>query len=455
MCELAQDPTKLRVLELVPRGSFKSSCVTISWPIWLLIQEPDGKYFHGSNERILIANAAATNAEHFLRRIEAVFETNELFRWLFPELLPNSNCKWSTKEMEIPRTKDFPEATIETIGVGGRIVSRHYTKMVLDDLIEKEASESETIMKSAIDWFLYTEDLLEISARDKQIVLGTRWGVEDLYSHIEGNDPRFHIYRKQALIDGESHWPERVSTAELLAKQRRDPVKFALQQQNDPIDPSLVEFQADWLQYYIASTDKLIQLSDGTKVNPNLLNRVILVDPALSKAKTACETSLVCTGMDHLDRVFILDIWSKVSSWDVYLAALVDMAEYWRAKIVIESVLFSKLLEPLLRPLLAKRKVWVPIELIRPEVSKIARIRALTPMFAEKRLFIHRRFGKFVEQYSRFPQHMRRVDILDALAMGLRVWKTGEAPESNKELTFEEFYAAESVVEGKNPITGY
>lgn len=455
MCDLAQSKDELRILELVPRGCFKSSCVTISLPIWWLIQEPDGKYFWGPNERILIANAAATNAEHFLRRIEAVFETNELFRWLFPELLPTSKCKWSNKEMEVPRSKSFPEATIETIGVGGRIVSRHYTKMILDDLIEKEASESETIMKSAIDWFMYTEDLLEVPSRDKQIVLGTRWAVDDLYSHIQENDSRFTIYQKQALNDGQSHWPERFSTAELLAKQRRDPVKFALQQQNDPIDPTLVEFQIDWLQYYVASSDKQIQLSDGSKVDPNLLSRVILVDPALSKAKTACDTALVVVGVDHLDRIFILDVWSKVSSWDVYLEQLADMSAYWGGKIAIENVLFSRLLEPLLKPLLQKRGIWAPIELVRPDTNKTARIRALTPIFAEKRVFIHRRFGKFIEQYSRFPQHMKKIDILDAFAMGPKVWKTGEAPKTEKELTFEEFYETAGVTEGKSPITGY
>ena len=66
-----------RKMGLVPRDHLKTSIWTIADSIRRIACD--------QNIRILLGNETATNAQHFLRRIEVVFERNALFQWLFPE----------------------------------------------------------------------------------------------------------------------------------------------------------------------------------------------------------------------------------------------------------------------------------------------------------------------------------------------------------------------------------
>src|SRR5215472_3568947 len=160
--------------------------------------------------RDLIPGETSTNASHFLRRIEAVFERNALFRWLWPELIPDftKRPKWSETEMCIPRSDDYPESTIEVIGVGGAVVSRHYTLIKLDDLVGKEASESSEVMRKTIDWYLYCESLL-VDPKNEIHTYGTRWTYNDLYAWIDKNERDVDTYYRSAIEGDQAIWPER------------------------------------------------------------------------------------------------------------------------------------------------------------------------------------------------------------------------------------------------------
>jgi len=110
MCRWIERPTR-RKLGLVPRDHLKTSIWTIADTIRRIAVDP--------NVRMLIGNETATNAAHFLRRIQAVFERASLFRWLFPEIIPEQGkTKWSETEMLVNRSHDYPESTVEAMGVG-------------------------------------------------------------------------------------------------------------------------------------------------------------------------------------------------------------------------------------------------------------------------------------------------------------------------------------------------
>ncbi|HJZ11027.1 MAG TPA: hypothetical protein VJ521_02685, partial [Acidobacteriota bacterium] len=72
-CQFVQDTRYRRKRFMLPRSFFKSYLATIGYPIWLVLQEKRGD-FRGSDERILIANATATNSEKFLAKIKSVYE---------------------------------------------------------------------------------------------------------------------------------------------------------------------------------------------------------------------------------------------------------------------------------------------------------------------------------------------------------------------------------------------
>src|SRR4029077_2126683 len=78
MCRWIEGPPR-RKLGLGPRDHLKTSIWTIADTV--------RRIAHNPNIRLLIANETATNSAHFLRRIQAVFERSQLFRWLFPEVI--------------------------------------------------------------------------------------------------------------------------------------------------------------------------------------------------------------------------------------------------------------------------------------------------------------------------------------------------------------------------------
>lgn len=220
-----------RKLLLWPRDHLKTSIVGRALPIHILIQPPESNvYFpgmikEGASTRVLLANETATNAEHQLRWIEARFESCDILKALWPhrcwDNARKQSRKWSEKEMIIPRTTDYPEASIETIGVGGAVTGRHYDVMIKDDLISIDAANSSAIMNTAINWHLASRALLDDPDKGLEFIIGTRWAVHDLYSEIIDTDDSVEVLIKSAIEDGQPVFPEMftLQTLNRLAKE--------------------------------------------------------------------------------------------------------------------------------------------------------------------------------------------------------------------------------------------
>jgi len=208
ICRQLQKVPPYRKMTLLPRDHLKSSIVGRGLPMHILIQPEKNNIYipnkEGASSRVLLAYETATNAEHQLRWIEGQFESNQLLRHLWPECVWESSrrdsSKWSAKEMTIPRRDDYPEASIETIGVGGAVTGRHYDCFIKDDLVTLEAANSEVVMQDAIDWHVASRALLDDPDKGLEWILGTKWAVHDMYEYIEQNDPTVEII-KRAVVE--------------------------------------------------------------------------------------------------------------------------------------------------------------------------------------------------------------------------------------------------------------
>jgi len=271
VCRQLQRVPPHRKMMLLPRDHLKSSIVGRGLPIHLLIQ-PESKNvyipnFEGASTRILLAYETATNAEHQLRWIEGQFESNQLLRGLWPEQMwenpRRDSSKWSAKEMTIPRKQDFPEASIETIGVGGAVVGRHYAAFIKDDLVTLEAANSEIVMQDAIDWHITSRALLDDPDKGLEWILGTKWAIHDMYQYIEQNDPTVEVIKRSAIEPDEDGnmkpiFPEMFSLDTIARLKRELGVLFPLLYMNSVLDPALVDFDEDDLRFYRLVDDTLI-----------------------------------------------------------------------------------------------------------------------------------------------------------------------------------------------------
>jgi hypothetical protein len=426
MCSWIESPTR-RKLGLVPRDHLKTSVWTIADTVRLIAADP--------NVRLLIANETATNASHFLRRIQAVFERAELFRWLFPELIPDvGKTKWSESEMLVPRTRDFPEATVEVMGVGGAVVSRHYNRIKLDDLVGKEASESVDVMRKTIDWYLYCESLLE-KPTDPIETYGTRWTHKDLYAWIMEHESGMDMFHRKAMqADGTVLWSERFPIEELMRiRNKIGPFKFSCQYQNEPFDPEHMTFDPAWLRYYELSGWELdedsgcVNLRFVGQPKPVRVVPVILVDPAISEKSYAARSAVVVAGLDEYERVLVLEAWAERCQPLTMIEKIFEMAQRWDPMcITVEGVAYQRALKGFIEAECMRRGKWLNVVEVRPgsKEGKESRIRGLQPYAERGRLWIRRSTCQvLVDEFEAFPLG-ETVDVLDALAYGPQVWVT-------------------------------
>jgi len=424
MCRWIERPTR-RKLGLVPRDHLKTSIWTIADTVRRIAVDP--------NVRMLIGNETATNAAHFLRRIQAVFDRAQIFRWLFPEIIPEAGkTKWSETEMLVKRDQDYPESTVEAMGVGGAVVSRHYTHIKLDDLVGKEASESVDVMKKTIDWYLYTESLL-VKPLDPIDVYGTTWTFKDLYAWIQEHEVDIDIFHRKAVRkDGSTLWPERFPLEELeRIRNKIGPFKFSCQYQNEPFDPEHMTFDPGWLRYYEL---------DGWEPDPDTGSQVlrfvgqpkpvrvipvILIDPAISEKDYNARSAVVCAGLDEMERILVLEAWAQRCQPLVMIEKVFEMAERWDPMLVaVEGVAYQRALKGFMEAECQRRRRWLNIREVRPgsREGKETRIRGLQPYAERGRLWLRRSTCRLmIEEFESFPIG-DTVDLLDALGYGPQVW---------------------------------
>ena len=78
LCEFTQRPEE--TLTLIPRGCFKSTVSSVSYPLWLLVKYPD--------TRILLCNSGLRNPRKWVYEMKGHLTSNAVMRWVFPESCP-------------------------------------------------------------------------------------------------------------------------------------------------------------------------------------------------------------------------------------------------------------------------------------------------------------------------------------------------------------------------------
>jgi len=167
-----------RKLICYPRGTFKSSLVTISYPIWLLINNPD--------LRIFIDSELYANAVSYLREIKLHMQS-EAFIKIFGEWRTET---WNESEIIIkPRKKIFKEPSIMVGGIETSKVGMHYTHIIGDDY----SSDSNTATKEQREKVInhYRMNLAILEPGGTYVISGTRYSEQDIIGHIIHNELGF------------------------------------------------------------------------------------------------------------------------------------------------------------------------------------------------------------------------------------------------------------------------
>lgn len=494
---LVEDDSIKRLLVEFPRRNLKSSIATVSYPPHRLHQmvmndeDPWWRFFFMAHNK--------STAQRQWNDVRLGFSRPK-FQFFCPELVPPKNnersedderpYKWNEEHGEIRRSYRTTEPTFSAIA--SQVVGPHYNVGILDDLINAENYDSPTAVEKAVDMYRFSISLLDDLHSCRLIVVGNCWGLMDLNSviHREAELTGFTILSVSsetgANVDGVRRchnipdevkevldmlptpiWPERFDE-DALAILRRElgPRIYSAQMLNQPEDPDVTDFDISWTkesELVNSTAGPAIRFEDDDELMPlSECNVYVSWDPALEKkrhtrTREKSDNAIVVTFVDPFKRCGVLREHAKVESPFKTLNRFVAMCRLFKGYVksaAVEEVLFSEVLKKLLRDRINELNTFVPLRRVKIPRSfggKDPRIRAWLGVHLERgNFYIDKTCSKFREQVRNFGVEGAKRDLLDAAALGTKLWSK---PSTRAEITAIE--RIERMRDNERGLTGY
>ena len=438
VCAVVESDTHNRKLLLVPRGTLKTTIAAIGRPVQRLLQDP--------NRRILLSCNTMRNAQRRLRRIQRHFEVNPIFRWLYPEVIPEfDKVPWNANEMTVRRTTTLIEPTVDIAGVGTAVTGRHYDTIIKDDIVDDKNTNTPELIEDTIEWDASTIPLFDDpeDPSNEEVVIGTPWHRADLYS-LKSADPEYLVYIRHALENSEGNpdfsaglpiFPERLSRERL--ERIRDRVAndelFFCQYMCDPRGGEASQFRREWVLEFKKEPEGELAVS-------------LTVDPGSLRPDDGDFTAYVVCGVDARANMYVLHRIAIRHNPREIINTLFDLNSQFKPhSIGIEEVAYQKVLRHFATEEMRRRNVWLPFVELKTDtrVSKEMRIRSLIPRFSNSSIFIRPHMSDLRNQLLDFPKG-RHDDLIDALAYQLQILRV---PQVRKVTTVDPFSIEEVLKE--------
>lgn len=302
ICKELESERLKAVLE-IPRAHYKSTIASVSAPMWWALpftyedelnmralgyRDEWIKWMnlaHSSSTRTLISSEIIKNARKFSDEIAGHYESNALFRFLFAEIIPKRTDKWNQDSRVHNRIDGIyhGEGTFDFIGASGALQSRHYDRIIEDDLVGEKAIRSDLVMEKVIDWHRKLPGAFDSKSSTHvgdQLIIGNRWSNRDLNAWIRENEPSYRVLNHSAEGGCCAHhplgvpiFPEEFSIEKLREiRSTEGSYHYSAQYLNNPVAPEAVRFKSSWLRYFkqdaapVAPPSAPNQMKDGTYI---------------------------------------------------------------------------------------------------------------------------------------------------------------------------------------------
>lgn len=135
---------------IMPRGTFKSTLVSVAYPIWRLAKNP--------NLTIMLDSEVFTNSKNFLREIRTHFSSNKRLQWIWGAWMgPVDN---ESETIIRQRTQNRKEASVTVGGIETVKVGQHYDLIIGDDYNSPKNSDTPEKCRKVIDHYRYNLNIL-------------------------------------------------------------------------------------------------------------------------------------------------------------------------------------------------------------------------------------------------------------------------------------------------------
>lgn len=218
-----------------PRHS-KSSLITISFPLYLIFNNP--------SLNVVIVNNTATLSEKFGIAIrEYVKEYGHYFNVYLSDIKhSNSHLMFCDKE------GNLYNGSIRLVGAMGSITGQDCDYIVLDDIYKGYEDIVPSLLQKKIDWY-NTIILQRVEPQTRICILHTRWAENDLIGYLKKNHPNEYKFIEFSALnkDDEPLWKEKYTDGSELHKIREQMGERLFQSiyQQKPLDQTSDFFDYD------------------------------------------------------------------------------------------------------------------------------------------------------------------------------------------------------------------
>jgi hypothetical protein len=284
-------------LDLWARYHYKSTIITFGGTIQEIVCDPE--------TTIAIFSVTKPIAHEFLAQIKEEFESNELLKAVYSDVLykePRKKdaidgrpAKWSlARGITVKRKGNPKEATVEAHGlIDGQPTSRHYGMHNYDDIVTQDYLSPEQ-MKKVTSRFEMADNLGgHIGVRKR--LAGTRYSWADSYGVIitekrGGILPRIYAATDDGTLNGEPVFLTSERWAQVKSTQRST---VSAQMLLNPVAGQEQMFRIEWNRPY--------------EVRPSVLNVYIMGDPSKGRNKSSDRTAIAVVGIDVNNNKYLLD----------------------------------------------------------------------------------------------------------------------------------------------------
>ena len=448
LCELLTEPGHPPLI-LMPRGSYKSSLVTIGYALWRLAKQ--------DTLRILIYSDTTEKAQGFLEAIKNHLlgtAPRSRFREQFGpwEVDPKAGV-WNQSAIVVKaRQSASVEPSIDTAGIETSKVGKHYDLILFDDIVTDKNVTTKEQMDKVAD--CYRKALSLLMPGGEVIMLGTRWHFGDLYGRLIAENevyPSWRLFRRAAEVNGQYPFATIGLTKEFLDRRRavQGTYLWSCLYQQQPTDPETAAFKAEDFRFYLPSLRFQPDWQAGLYIT-------CCVDPAISQANDADLTAITVVGTDQEWNLYLLDAVAGRFLPDETLDIMFDLHRKWAFKVLgIETTAFQRMLAQDLRRRFweerQKRQHFATFHIEEftgvTQKSKEQRILGLQPYHESGRLKFPGQRLELLDgvwrdlafQLIEFP-HSAKDDLSDSLAYHLFLTQRGQV--ATPEKTYPETSAA-------------
>lgn len=428
MWDLANPSPQRKTMILCSREFLKSSICTVAHSIQWVINYP--------NVRVLLSSGTGDQVNKFMSGILQHFRFNDVFRWLFPEHVPQVTRGQSSIERfgstagmtTQARTVILNEQTFTTTSIGSAVAGGHYDVVKHDDVVNEVNVRTPESILAVNEHLRMTAPLLQRRHGKPGWTdyIGTRYDYNDAYGQVLDGEKKLPPEKRTYSIVFEPAWTGAWGTDSAKATwAERLPITQLQAIENDPLQgPNVLASQYGLIPRPASSgliKDRKEIIWTPRKVINELYASLRLhvtgdlhgMAPVTAANKHADNdyTAITLAGFARDGHCYIISIYHGRPSPLEVIAYLFDL---WQRHPRIIDMKFQKdhifnTLAPFLYREQMKRQKFLPLipMPVNNQISKKNKIRGLQPWFATQVISFAEDIGcRFMleEEILRFPR---------------------------------------------------